>query len=235
MELKPSMTEAPPPGTHGRADTALARHIFGCQTLPEGHYIRWDGLAKRWLRQFRGKAAAASWGSQTKLQSSTSTRPPWSWSAPSLVDCTRHQRLSYKVRMVVKGVVVESPDTRKLAEATKICLENREGGWRKVLQDVARSRAFASNWLMSSWKQRCKSSFSFWMLEALEGSRRSTRCECCRAVGRADADLKCTRQRCEALSERKNRAAWEDGCWGRQVLVATWFSQFASWCRQREG
>ena len=43
---------------------------------------------------------------------------------------TRHQRLSYKVRMVVKGVVVESPDTRKLAEATKICLKNREGGWK---------------------------------------------------------------------------------------------------------
>ena len=53
MELKPSMTEAPPPGTHGRSDsdTALVRHVFGCHTLPEGHYIRWDGLAKRWLAQ----------------------------------------------------------------------------------------------------------------------------------------------------------------------------------------
>ena len=49
-----------PPGTHGRADMALVRHIFGVQMLPEGHRIRWDGLRKRWLRTFRGKAAAAS-------------------------------------------------------------------------------------------------------------------------------------------------------------------------------
>ena len=40
----------------------------------------------------------------------------WPWSVGITTE-TRHQRLSYKVRMVVKGVVVESPDTRKLVEA----------------------------------------------------------------------------------------------------------------------
>jgi len=49
-----------PPGTHGRADMALVRHILGVQMLPEGHHVRWDSLRKRWLRSFRGKTAAAS-------------------------------------------------------------------------------------------------------------------------------------------------------------------------------
>lgn len=49
-----------PPGTHGRTDMALVRQVLGSRKLPEGYYIRWDGLAKRWLGSFRGKTLSGT-------------------------------------------------------------------------------------------------------------------------------------------------------------------------------
>lgn len=54
------MRKRAPPGTHGRTDMALVRHVLGRKTLPQGYHIRWDGLRKRWLAEFRGKTLAGS-------------------------------------------------------------------------------------------------------------------------------------------------------------------------------
>eukprot|EP00927_Polykrikos_kofoidii_P022346 TRINITY_DN20892_c0_g1_i1.p1 TRINITY_DN20892_c0_g1~~TRINITY_DN20892_c0_g1_i1.p1 ORF type:complete len:263 (-),score=16.11 TRINITY_DN20892_c0_g1_i1:62-811(-) len=46
-----------PPGTHGRTDHALVRHVLGDRvgTMPPGTKIYWDGLAARWYAIQNGK------------------------------------------------------------------------------------------------------------------------------------------------------------------------------------
>ena len=55
-----------PPGTHGRADMALVRHILGVQMLLEGHHVRWD--------KNRGKNRCCKFDSQMKQPSRSCSR-----------------------------------------------------------------------------------------------------------------------------------------------------------------
>eukprot|EP00434_Breviolum_minutum_P026195 symbB.v1.2.023156.t3/scaffold2099.1/size89596/3 len=73
--------------THGRTDVAFVRHVLGRKMLPEGYHIRWDGLRKRWLAQFRGKTLAGSNAASSRFTDDAAIKHIYAV-------CTKHARLA---------------------------------------------------------------------------------------------------------------------------------------------